>query len=91
MFNQYLTNNVVINSYEKTTDDEPVLIQLRKEMQLVEKLRPLEQEMHTAISHTAAGRWKQQHETELDAYKWSVAHVPLGVIKHNSVNHTIII
>jgi len=35
-------------------------------------------------SDTAGGRWRQQHKTELDGDKWSVAYAPLGARRHKS-------
>jgi len=33
---------------------------------------------------TAAGKWRQQHKTELDGDKWSVAYVPPAAKRHKS-------
>ena len=39
----------------------------------------------TAGSSTDGERWRQQHKTEVDAHKYSVACVSLGVTRHDSV------
>jgi len=37
------------------------------------------------VSDTAGGRWRRQHNTELDGDKWSVAYEPLGVTRLESI------